>query len=349
MASYSRLNPEDITVSTDKVAANAWTDDTDTLTTFFTSSTQAVYTEATSQGNFFVDIYKDDVNLTSSAPIQFSVAYGHKAGSGSLAFTNTGDALGNSATKVIYNQYRQLVYGDENSNFTFNGGSSNDIWVINVARGRYKHALKAGSLNITLSDGANVTHLTDDSVTTTGSARLTNLGRQFNLVSGSSGTMVGTTLAQTTAGSYGFVYPDAGIIILNPSALAAKLSSSAANVNGLTTSNTDTAGALNPQKFLTALNHISASSFVVDAEEKVSSQFYFTRVTNQEFNYSTNPTFTNTNGVLKFNSMTNNPKVYITTVGLYNDANELLAVAKLSQPLPKDFTKEALVRIKLDY
>ena len=136
MASYSRLNPEDITVSTDKVAANAWTDDTDTLTTFFTSSTQAVYTEATSQGNFFVDIYKDDVNLTSSAPIQFSVAYGHKAGSGSLAFTNTGDALGNSATKVIYNQYRQLVYGDENSNFTFNGGSSSDIWVINVARGR---------------------------------------------------------------------------------------------------------------------------------------------------------------------------------------------------------------------
>ena len=47
--------------------------------------------------------------------------------------------------------------------------------------------------------------------------------------------------------------------------------------------------------------------------------------------------------------MANNPKVYITTVGLYNDANELLAVAKLSQPLSKDFTKEALIRIKLDY
>ena len=44
-----------------------------------------------------------------------------------------------------------------------------------------------------------------------------------------------------------------------------------------------------------------------------------------------------------------NPRTYITTVGLYNDANELLAVAKLSQPLSKDFTKEALIRIKLDY
>ncbi len=39
----------------------------------------------------------------------------------------------------------------------------------------------------------------------------------------------------------------------------------------------------------------------------------------------------------------------VTTVGLYNDANELLAVAKLSRPLVKDFTKEALIRVKLDF
>ncbi len=45
----------------------------------------------------------------------------------------------------------------------------------------------------------------------------------------------------------------------------------------------------------------------------------------------------------------NNPQVYPTTVGLYNDANELLAVAKLSRPLQKNFTKEALVRVKLDF
>ena len=43
------------------------------------------------------------------------------------------------------------------------------------------------------------------------------------------------------------------------------------------------------------------------------------------------------------------PKTYITTVGLYNDRQEMLAVAKLSRPLVKDFTKEALIRIKLDY
>ena len=47
--------------------------------------------------------------------------------------------------------------------------------------------------------------------------------------------------------------------------------------------------------------------------------------------------------------MIDNPKTFITTIGLYNDNNDLVAVAKLSQPITKDFTKEALVRVKLDY
>ena len=361
MATFVRYNSGDIVLSTEKINSNLFSDGTNEMTTFHTSSTNSqlqsnsTYSSPTASGLFFLDVFKTS-NPVATSSIEFSLAYGHKVGSGSTVFSAGAGGEGFTATRTVYNKYRQLVFGDENQNFTFNGTTPDDIYVINFERAILKQCLKPGSLNLRLASGSGLynthgvtLHLTDDSVTTTGSATLTNLGRQFNLVSGSSGTMVGTTLAQTTAGSYGFVYPDAGIIILNPSALAAKLSSSAANVNGLTTSNTDTAGALNPQKFLTALNHISASSFVVDAEEKVSSQFYFTRVTNQEFNYSTNPTFTNANGVLKFNSMTNNPKVYITTVGLYNDANELLAVAKLSQPLPKDFTKEALVRIKLDY
>jgi hypothetical protein len=47
--------------------------------------------------------------------------------------------------------------------------------------------------------------------------------------------------------------------------------------------------------------------------------------------------------------MVGNPKTYITTVGLYDDNNELLAVAKLSKPLLKSFSREALVRVRLEY
>jgi hypothetical protein len=54
-------------------------------------------------------------------------------------------------------------------------------------------------------------------------------------------------------------------------------------------------------------------------------------------------------GTILFNDFVQNPSTYISSVGMYNDNNELLAVAKLSKPLKKDFTKEALVRVKLDF
>ena len=350
MASYNRLNQEDITVSTDKVVTNAWSDDVNSLTTFFTSSTQAgasVWSSAvsTTQANFYIEVYKDDINLTSSVLPQFSVAYGHKGGSGSENFTNTEGALGNSATKCVYRQYAQLVYGDESSNFTFNGYEPNDIFVINVNRGRYKHALKDGSLNFCLADGTNKTFLTDDSVTQTGSATITNLGRQFNCVSGSDGVMSGSTLNQTIggvgSGSFGFVYPEAGLIVLNGEAL-----------RNVTPAKYDEGSAAATQKrHLNIADYFKNSGgfFTVDSVEKVSSQYMFVRVKNSEFNYSSNPSYIDTNGNLNNTTMADSPVTYITTVGLYNDDNNLLAVAKLSQPLKKDFTTEALIRIKLDY
>ena len=343
MASYSRLNPEDLVVSTDKVTSNAWDNNVNILETHFTSSTQAVYTDATSQGNFFIEV-REGLDTVSSS-IEYTVSYGHKEGSGSANFTPTAGALGNTATKVIYNQYRQLVFGDETSNFTFDGFEPNDIWVVNVARGRYKHALKAGSLNLKLTDGITDTFLTDDSVTASGSATITNLGRQFNLVSGSDGVMLGTSLDQTlgannSSGSFGFVYPDAGIIIFNAECLR--------NVTPTYwLEGTAASTQKRVEKMFDAI--VLGSSFILDSEEKVSSQFMFVRVKNSEFNYSSNPSYIDANGNLNNTTMADSPTTYITTVGLYNDDNNLLAVAKLSQPLKKDFTTETLIRVKLDY
>jgi hypothetical protein len=201
--------------------------------------------------------------------------------------------------------------------------------------------LKPGSLNLKLKNGSDILLLTDDSVTTSGSAVITNLGRQFNLVSGSSGVMLGTSIAQVgTTSSYGFVYPDAGLIILNPDALDADdlnlVSTKSANSNGN-----------NCTKLLTVME--AGNQFIVDSEERITSQYYFTRVKNFEFNYSSNPSFIDDQGSLNFTSMIDMPRVYISTIGLYNDEGDLLAVAKLSQPVAKDFTKEALIRVKLDY
>ena len=364
MSTFTRFNSGDIVLSTEKVNSNAWTDSLNELSTFFTGSNTygsgtSQFSTPTSSGQFFLEIFKTLAAAESTTgSAEFSIAYGHKAGSGSRDFSVGTGGVGYNASRTIYSQYRQLVYGDESQNFTFNGFTPHDIYVINFERARIKQGLKLGSLNLKLSSGSSDLHLTDDSVTTTGSATLTNLGRQFNLVSGSSGTMLGSTLAQTTSGSYGFVYPDAGVIVMNPSALSTVLGGTGqntlatnkllqANKLSIVPSASNGTDGRNSLKLFHSLK--SGSSFIVDAEEKVSSQFYFSRITNQEFNYSTNPSFTGNDGTLKFDSMANNPKVYITTIGLYNDSNELLATAKLSKPLSKDFTKEALVRIKLDY
>ena len=92
------------------------------------------------------------------------------------------------------------------------------------------------------------------------------------------------------------------------------------------------------------------SYFVSRREEQLNTTHYFCRATNQKFNFSNNPTFfTASDGALTNASFKNDPKAYITTVGLYNDTNELLAVAKLSKPILKSFSREAIVKVKLDY
>ena len=85
-------------------------------------------------------------------------------------------------------------------------------------------------------------------------------------------------------------------------------------------------------------------------EEVITSQHYFCRVPNKEFNFSSNPTFaTASDGSFTQATFFKNPKTFITQVGLYNDAGELLAVAKLSKPLLKSYSREAIIKVKLDF
>ena len=83
---------------------------------------------------------------------------------------------------------------------------------------------------------------------------------------------------------------------------------------------------------------------------EVQSTIYFCRANNREFNYSSNPTYVSGSEIIiKEGDANTNPASYITTVGLYSDANELLAVAKLSEPLKKTPDNELTFRVRLDY
>ena len=82
---------------------------------------------------------------------------------------------------------------------------------------------------------------------------------------------------------------------------------------------------------------------------ELNSTVYFCRANHNEFNYSANPTYLSASKLVVKNDSADVPVSYATTVGLYSPDNELLAVAKLSEPLKKDPTTEFTVRVRLDY
>lgn len=323
--SFKRLEADDITLSADSIAAPVWSDGQAELTTFQTQSTEV----ASEIGNYFYRIYNGDPTTTGSS--QFSIAMGNKQGFGAALFTGTED--GKSPTSVVYGQFRNLVFGDEDRDFMFDGTNVSDtIYVISIDRARFKEKLLPASLELEL----NGKNLTDDSRTNT-TVSYTDAGRVFNLVSGSAGVQ-----DSADPNTYGYVLPDVGLIIVDGRVYPQDGSTPESVIQFAEPTTAENGTHLTSFKDL-------FTSFTLRSEETVTSNFVFVRVRNSEFNYSTNPSYITGSGELKHDVMINTPQTYITTVGLYNDNNDLLGVAKLSKPLLKDFTKEALIRIKLDY
>ena len=336
--SFKRLDPQDFLVSSDSIVNTLWSTNTPTLTTFFTSSIQI----GSSAGIYYYSVYQTGSSL-SNAAVQFDIAYADSLGSGSVLYNNAVPEL--SPTKTIYGQYRSLILEDENSSFTFGKGNNiyttNNFWVINFERARYKQSLFPGSLNLKLSGSGGIINLTDDSIDNPVSQFLGST-RVYQLISGSNGT-AGTLAASgyvAGSGSYVLVFPDLGTILINPYALSQSISVSPSRSN-------DSNG-LNNAKLFNAID--LGDSFTINSQETLTSDYVFVRARNSEFNYSENPSFiSGSTGEVIYDNFINAPQVYLTTIGMYNDSNELVAVAKMSRPLLKDFTKEALVRVKLDF
>lgn len=329
--SYKRFDADDVLVSAESVTTSAWSGNVTTLTSFYTSSTQYNSTS----GDFYVNVFNQDPS-GSGEEIQFTVGYANKNGSGTLLYNSA--VSGKSPSDTVYGQYRTLVLGDEDSDFVFGAGdntyTADGFYVISIDRGRYREKILPGSLELTLTNGSDTIVLTDATTTT---QTFTDAGRVYELEADVSSSVA-------ASGSYGKLLPDVGIILLNEEAL------DAAVVDGglaLGTGNNTNTNDQNPRKLFNTI--VTGASFKLSAQETVSSNFVFVRARNSEFNYSTNPSILTGSGELRHDVLIDSPETYITTVGLYNDNQDLLAVAKLSRPLLKNSTKEALVRIKLDY
>ena len=335
--SFKRLETDDFVISADSITGVCWDKGVTTLTSFFSSSVQA----AASSGDYYLNI-QDGPDLSTSESVQFAIAYGNKIGSGSMPY-NSG-VTGKSPSSTIYGQYRTMILEDENTDFAFGDYTGTEFFAISVDRARFKESLFPGSLNLHLSASEGEVVLTDNSkdvITNT----FVGSNRVYQIVSGSNGSAYSGTGYTPNSGSYGWFLPDTGLILLNAMALSG---SAAAGGIGLSVTRANTNNLTNNQNLYNAL--VEGANFQLNSQETITSDFVFIRPRSSEFNYSENPSFiSGSTGEVIYNDFINNPQTYVTTVGLYNDTNDLLAVAKLSKPLIKDFTKESLIRVKLDF
>ena len=352
---YTKFDPVNDIISnqTETVTAGLWSDNIASLTSFFTASSQT-----NAQRRYYVDVNQQNPS-TDGAAVQFSLAFGHALGSGS----DSQGQLNDSPSRAVYSQYKQLLLSPGDSRFTTAGSGSTDyIYVVNFKRNRLKERLDAGNFELALQQvasravnatGSVVLHSTSSVVTliddsSIASATIGDSGKVYNIVSGS---INGGVYNSTAPVYYGLAYPDYGTLVLDGKMLDGRLgfktnvSSSSEGNNHFVLYHSISGSAL-------FTNPATADPYGFQARnsEKVTSTHYFVRIKNAEYNFSNNPSYvTGSVGQISQTTFIGDPKTYITTVGLYNDRQELLAVAKLSRPLLKSFQREALIRVKLDF
>ena len=174
----------------------------------------------------------------------------------------------------------------------------------------------------------------------------------------SAGTPMNGASIQAGAGSpvqVGLIYYQAGLVALSPyvfmnnasTASIGPLSASTLMNSAGNTIDQLITGSTIDQISTAVRNRIYNISFNNTTE--LNSTIYFCRVNTGDFNYSSNPTYLSGSKIVVKNNATDVPVAYLTTVGLYSADNELLAVAKLSEPLRKDPSIEHTIRVRLDY
>jgi len=352
---YKRFSEFDqISGKVEIVTTGLWSGDTGSLTSYYTSSTQT----SAASADYYVNVYNADPASDSSAAVQYAIAYGHKHGSGSVSLQNSDSST--LASKATYAQYRSILLDQDDELFTFVSSSSagtqdsDDIYVINVSRARYKEKMDAGNWSLKISGSTGVHTLIDDSGKKF-SDRVGKAGRIFNVGSGSlnlgsESEATVNSLTSSNGGGFGLFYPDQGLIVLNPSAIHDLIGTSIDSGSVEGASIYDGVAREGQNHFLLHNAIVGGGDFEARRTENVSTQHFFVRATNREFNFSNNPTYTTgTDGTFAESTFERDPKTFITTVGLYNDANEMIAVAKTSQPIPKSFDKEVLIKVKLDF
>jgi hypothetical protein len=320
----------------------------------------------------FQSVY-DYPYLSSSANHIFDITVGYHADSPlSQSSPNT---YAQQAKKInIYNQMAQMLVGyDETGTIRkfdadgdLTGGTKIDAcFFVNFARLLGKDEIKKGSFSMTFMTGGGPPRRnteTADTITITDSGSITDY--RVNSPAGEYGILyVNRAGADVVAHKAGLIYYQAGVAVITsslfqggyvvgsaaypnaqfgpPGSGSYNFASHSASVNAML-SGSSISGACDGLR-----NSLQTLSFNNTTE--LNSTIYFCRASHNEYNYSSNPTYLSSSKLVVKNKSSDMPVSYVTSVGLYSADNELLAVAKLSEPLKKTPTNELTLRVRLDY
>ena len=321
----------------------------------------------------FQSVY-DYPYLSSSANHIFDITCGFDESSG---LSGSANAVQESKKINLYNQFSQVLLGytgsnnevevfESDLNIADNNNQMKQCFFINFSRLLAKDQIKQGSFSIVIGTGswaqpfsddlgATRVTLTDASASSTDEGTTTSVGGDYGVLYESNANSANGHRGQNTA--QGIIFYQTGMIVLSSSIFTSgttgpggagqhtfeflKIGSATQNV---TQSLVQSAISGNCDALRHRIYNLSYNNTT-----EINSTIYFCRVPHNKFNYSSNPTYLSGSKIRVKTKASDNPVSYITTIGLYNSSNELLAVAKLSEPLKKTPENEITLRVRLDY
>jgi hypothetical protein len=283
----------------------------------------------------------------------------------------------------IYNQMAQVLIGhdttgsilqfDKDGNPATAGDKQQSLFFLNFSRLLSKDEIKKGSFNMTL--GIDASSATPFAATCSVSDASGTTNYKINSPVGEYGLLYASGFSAHAPGwtadadrAVGFVFYQAGIValstaIFSQSSSVAPSTSMVANSDGQIANgyvlemrgtgsvytNVETLLQSGSMDDASAALRNRINNITFNNTTELNSSIHFCRINHNEFNYSSNPTYLSGSKIRVKNKTSDAPVSYVTTVGLYSPDNELLAVAKLSEPLKKDPTQEMILRVRLDY
>jgi len=333
----------------------------------------------------FQSVY-DYPYLSSSANHIFDITFGCSTGGELYGKINTTEGQ-QSKKKNIYNQMSQVLMGydatgsilpfDEDGDILAGGKKIREAFILPMSRLLVKDEIKKETFQLTLGINGQYTHphlkqITIADVGASTEYRVNSPAGEYGILyatASSPNQLLNTAAGQEHTASIGgvkywyagVIYYQAGVAVLTSSILQTTSSGGGYLVGqplyesikftGEAAAGESTRASLTGSQISSSANHFRhrITNLQFNNTTELNSTIYFCRANHSEFNYSSNPTYLSNSKIRVKTRSSDDPVAYITTVGLYNDNNELMATAKLSEPLKKSPANEFTIRARLDY